>query len=291
MGCWYETCGLSGLPITPGTKSLLFLLQPGSHEDGRSGFCYPVGQWSPLTLPFRGEYDDDRGTLDFPKKAPLHWGVTKELLDDRKMVWREYDDDAKEEKPLVAAYDYETFFYPIERGWVQRSGHRGMEPVGQVLVREDVWNYLLGLKLDMFWGEASRAEVHKDADRLVKYLVKNPPKTMSEAFEVENHFTEKRSAFFSTIFTPGESGPGMRRYQGMLMRGMEEGTIKPETANLVFHEIGDVAHVNLALSGLRRAWRPQPGKGSQDTEWKLHEGFARKVAEISLKTRKKEEAE
>jgi hypothetical protein len=205
------------------------------------------------------------------------------------MTWRD-DRFEKPEAPLPVVYDYEKFFEPIERGWVQRKGYRKFEPVGQVLIREDVWDYLLGLKFEPFWGESSRRKAHQDAAALVQYLVENPAKELRDCFKTENHFQE-RTSFFSSIFIPGEAGPSFSFYRTLLMQGMTDGTITPETALNIFREIGDVAHVNQVLYGLRRAWRPPPGKGSQDINWDLHEGFADRVAEIAKAAREAEEAE
>jgi len=66
MGCWAETCGLSGLPIEMGDEAALFVLVPGHHHnDSRSGFSYPVGEWFPWCPAFYGTYDECRGSLRF----------------------------------------------------------------------------------------------------------------------------------------------------------------------------------------------------------------------------------
>lgn len=300
MGCWYETCGLSGLPITPDDKALVVLLVPGSSiDDGRGGFCYPVGLWSPLCPPFFGTYNDDRGTLNFAKKAPAHWALTKERIAEFKPVWQDdrYD---KEWKKLPVTYDYEKFFEPIERGWVHGVGYLGRRnddhtfPIGQVIIREDVWDHLLSTKREMWYGNTAREQGHADAREFVKYVVENPPpealeEGLSWAFSVEHHFEGKPSTFYHSLFSPGESGPCFSHYRIKLMHDLVFGKVEPETALAVFYEIADVAHINRLMSHLRRAWRPQSGKGSQDIEWDLHEGFARRVAEIAEACRKYDE--
>jgi hypothetical protein len=291
MGSWEETCGLSGLPITRGDKALLFLLVPGTALDGHSGFSYPVGLWMPTAPPFFGKYDDDRGTLDFAKKPPAHWPLTSELLKDMGLSWR--DNDTDDWQPLPLAYNYGKFFEKIERGWVQGKTARfssGKFSLGQMLVRQDIWDTLLGMKFETWYGEAEREQAHADAREFIQYVLDHPPKEkdLSWPFSVERHFEQKvPSVFFSSIFHPGESGPSLGRYRVAIMHGLVNKSLDAETAQAILYEIADLAHVNRMMSHLRRAWGPQSGKGSQDINYELHAAFLRKAAEIAEREAKK----
>ena len=295
MGCWYETCGISGLPITPGDKAVLFLLGPGTASwrggSGCSGFSNPVGLWSPLSPPFFGKYNDDRGTLDFSKTPPAHWKLTQARFNDFKLCWTE--DEEKSPKPLSVVYEYGKFFEPIERGYVQGRGHLGhrnkdhMFQIGQMLMRRDVWDHLLSMKFETWYGETSRELCHESARELVRHVQKHRPKSEKElslswAFEIERHFDDKPSPFIYSIFHPGESGPSFSLYRVSLLHALVRKEVDAEQALAIFYEIADVAHVNQLMSHLRRAWGPQCGKGSQDINWKLHAdvlGLFGKIAE------------
>lgn len=55
MGCWNETCMLTHLPITVGDPACaFFILQRHGSENATD----PDGRFVPVTLPFKGEYDD-----------------------------------------------------------------------------------------------------------------------------------------------------------------------------------------------------------------------------------------
>jgi hypothetical protein len=296
MGCWYETCGFSNLPIMPGDRVLLFLLARGTEcDDGRSGFSYPSGQWSPICLPLFGKYDDDRGTLKLPNKAPKHWEMTKAFLSELKLVWSEHGYD-KEEQPLPIVHDYENFLGPIERGWTRGTSARFGDrdhlyrfPLGQMLVREDVWAALLAMKVDTHWGEASRKLNLEHARKYVLHVMEHPPRGLSDALSIEDHFNENHSSFFTSIFHPGESGPHFGLYRSQITRDLIDDKIDGSDACEILFQIGNVAHANHMLTFLRRAWRPQPGKGSQDIHWDLHSKFASEVQAIAKEEARRQE--
>lgn len=261
-------------------------------RDGCSGFSNPGSVWSPECLPFRGEYNDDNGTIDLPRKPPPHWGLTSELLSEQNLTWMDdrYD---KERKPLPVVFDYEDFFSLIERGWVRGKGIRGYAlpnndyPVGQMLIREDVWNYMLGVTFDPGYGVFQRAKEHEHVRTLVNYVLKEKETSkldLAFAFKLERDFQAmitERSSFVSGIFGRSEIGASIPLYRIKIIHGLCMGTIDPETALGLFYEIADLAHVNEVMGGLRRAWGPQPGKGSQEIDWPLHMAFAKEVARIA----------
>ena len=64
MGCWNETCGLSGLPITEGDKVKLVFLLPRYRSmtiEGLSSYCDSTSVLTPCLLPITGEYNDYGG--------------------------------------------------------------------------------------------------------------------------------------------------------------------------------------------------------------------------------------
>lgn len=302
MGCWYETCGLSGAPIEPKTRCRLFLLATGNDTDTtRSGFSYPTGQWQPVAPPFSGEYNDDRGTIDLDEKPPPHWAYTKEFLDEDSLMWSD-GHEGSEPKPIKAAYDYETFFFQVERGWVtgrsQSFGYKNREsgwhyPLGQMLVREDVWEFLLSVKIDeSAWQKSTRDFNRKQAKDYVDYLVANPLTTEKKyrGF-VDERFLRNQgegvSPFYWTMFEHQEAGARGGMYRVHLTHDIDDKKINPALALEIFYEFADLSHVNRVMSHLRRAWRPQPGKGSQDVDWDLHKRFAQEIIRIAKREEKR----
>lgn len=283
MGCWYETCGISGLPITPNDPTALLLLVPGTDWKGDSpgGFCYPTGQWRPICPPIFGTYDDNTGTIR-ERIKPAHWDLTVALFADLH----------------VRAAFTDPFFETIERGNMVGKGIYGHDarpskdflahrpnrefPIGQMLVRKDIWDFLLAQSIESYFGLISLKGCREGAREMVSYIIENPPKTERDgfrwSFEVDRYFEyRKPTPFFSALFGPQ---PIANFYKMRLVLDLVEKDIKPEAALAILDEIGDFAYVHMLLNHLRRAYRPQPGKGSQDIYFDLHEKLAVKVAEV-----------
>lgn len=246
-------------------------------------------------MPFRGEYDDDQGTLDFREDPPEHWPFTKSLLSIEHFEWTadRYD---KNFKPLPLVYDYEKFFNIIERGWVRGHGIKGTRgqpgrdsayPVGQMLVRQDVWDYLLGVRSEDDYDRLGRELNLAFAREYVAYLLGKPPIDkfgFLRTYEIERHFLDgeyRYSNLVSGLFRSREAGFCFGMYNMDLSEKLLKKEITSELAIRLLDEMGDFTQVNQAMYSLRRAWRPQPGKGSQDIGWPTHEAFAKEVARIA----------
>lgn len=309
MGCWYETCALSGLPIPPKTPCLLFLLAPGNHlDDGRSGYSYPSGLWQPRCLPVTGVYNDDRGTLDLAEKPPAHWAYTERMLDADHLAWTEDGEPGRVRSEIPARYT-SAFFDKVERGRVfgrnLSFGHRHRDtdchyPLGQTLVRKDVWDHLLGVEHLVDWGGTTRAQNRKAVEELVDHLLTKVPTSADpreralNLFSAEDHFRDRRehrTPFHWLVFEHGggELPAGGGIYRIHLTTDLLEKRVDRETALAVFGDLADLAHVGRLMSLLRRAWRPQAGKGSQDIEWDLHRDLAVKVAAIAAEEQRRDE--
>jgi hypothetical protein len=288
MGCWYETCGLSGLPIPPDTNALLVVLGPGtSIDDGRSGFSYPTGQWRPLCLPFAGVYDDDQGTLKLRRAAAWHWDYTKEVLGPYRLVWRRDEDIAPPPRPLKLVWARE-FLTRLERGWVTGTWYRpdlqtyGPVPIGQMLVRQGVWDALLGLTADGWDGPGQRQQGRVDAEAWYEYVRAHPELVdYGLGVKLQLHFEAQRSFFQRSLYSTGDAGVGTGIYRTVLTQQVYDQTVTREAALRLLYALNDLYQVNAAMAVLRRAWRPQPGKGSQDVAWRVHEAFHRAVAGLA----------
>ena len=311
MGCWNETCGLSGLAIPTKTPCLLFLLAPGNHlDDGRAGYSYPSGMWQPRCLPVTGVYNDDRGTLDLDKKIPTHWAYTQRMLGADHLAWSEnFEDPTKGATALAATYT-PAFFDFVERGRVYgRSSSYGFRwaprwtyPLGQMLVRTDVWDHLLAVEYTE-WGSTSRAANRKAAEELVDHILdildKKGCLSPKDHWSIETHFRSQpgpRTPFHWLVFEHGggELPAGGNIYRVHLTTDIATAPLGKQIdrarALEIFYDLADLAHVGRLMSLLRLAWRPQCGKGSQDTAWELHRDFANKVAALALDEETRDES-
>ncbi len=267
---YYGTCCLSNLPIPWQTPALLFVLGQGDYNAKKtvSGFCSPTGLWRPLGPPFRGLYNDDRGLIDVvPDRVRIEAG------------WR--DQGRKPDEPV------DKFLERIRDGHVKCQQGNRVSPVGMTLVRADVWQQLLEMKWQGYHEPLDRDAHYRDARNWLTHIVTlqmtdYKAKNFAYGFEVEQHFTSRRSLLYSGLYDCGGVGNlpfGLER--NGLTRGVLDGIIAKEAALALLYELADVMHVTELMCPLRRAWQPMTGLGSQDIEWDTHLEFMERMSDIT----------
>jgi hypothetical protein len=177
MGTWNETCGLSSLPIEEGgTQAVLVPLIKGTyHDTGCSGFSYPTGLWQPLMLPFYGVYDGC-GTLERPTCVDLD--LAKRVFGQIGHPWTK------------------STLKDLERGeMVGRLHFREPGPIGQVLIRRDIWDFTLTMLPE------DRKAGLEDATHWVDYVV-NAPKDVLGSYEAEVHFDAEQAWVYFHLRAP-----------------------------------------------------------------------------------------
>ena len=282
---WYDTCGFSDFPIEPGTKVRLFILGQGrAMEDGRAGFSYATGLWSPLGLGLQGTYDDEHvhGALHPTNKAyrmkrTIVGGlVSEEILREMK----------------VPPVDNE-FLKKLDRGkascWQPGSGN-AEAPLGQMLVREDVWTAMLRTPFMREWDQktVSIKDHYIATDEWLEnaWLLDGGP---AGSYEVSRKFEQSyletefagSSGIIHSIYEGYASAPRYKLYLIMLLAKFMKREIGMDEAQEVLRAIADLYHVNALLDPLRLAWRPQPGRGSQSIDWKMHHDFKAKLVKLA----------
>ena len=137
MGCWNGTCGITQMPIRAGERvALIFLLENKYADHGGSGFCYSNNQYSPITMPIFGEYNDYGAIEEISRRnKKVVFDHLIELIDNKQLIIKGDDDDNKE-KPK----DYEELFDIIHDNGLQ-SEDGGT--VGFMLIHEDVYKALV----------------------------------------------------------------------------------------------------------------------------------------------------
>src|SRR6185312_2333640 len=132
MGCSYLNCSVSGLPIGPGTKGVLWWLTPQRSNDT---WVYPWDAWKFVSLPFMLRADDYGFSTYFtdeekvPRKQTAWryfwgrlWAAEGGTLDD----WF-----AKTHNETVAI---------AER--VHMGGYTKIHPITYTVVRQDVYDWV-----------------------------------------------------------------------------------------------------------------------------------------------------
>lgn len=61
MGCWNESCGLTGLPVTNGLKSRYMVIRRVKRDKSDHAVYYPFDIFQPVSILATGEYDDYGG--------------------------------------------------------------------------------------------------------------------------------------------------------------------------------------------------------------------------------------
>jgi hypothetical protein len=213
-----------------------------------------------MMLPFYGAYNSC-GTLEKPTCVSLE-------LNQR----------------MFLAYGVEwsdTTLHELERGTLSgRLGRMGQpEPIGQMLIRQDVWDVFLGLRPD------HRLECRRGAELWVQYEhTHDDTDTMKGQFDMRDHFEglhPQCSSFFFALF--GSSLPDLKWFAMGVRDGIRKNRAASAALQVVAYEYADVVHVNHVMGLIRRAWEPQTGKGSQYAEWDLHKDFADKTSAIAAR--------
>lgn len=242
MGCWNETCAVTGLAIRNGDRARVFVLERQRYYKGveyGGGFSNPDDLWRPRYFPILGTYGD-YGVLE-----ALHEDLNTRVLVhdlDRRMVKdaRHADETQGEHTPL------EKYLRLIERG-IARIRQPG--DLGCMLVLEDVYQAMVkeGRLKPLYEGigPGSLSVVdyepwyYINALREMGYKVKVPALLELKAYEKDS----------------------------------------PELAPLREKTEGYLRFSN-SLERLRKHYAPQSGKGSQDVDDELVENVSILVQDI-----------
>jgi hypothetical protein len=273
MGCFYETCGLSQFPIMPGQKARLFILGRGcSVNDDRAGLCYSTSAWEPLSLPMIGAYDDDheRGSLKHPKF--VGGAVTLDVLCSHNLV----KTGASFLRELVEG----------EGSYVADGyGPKNPQPLGQMLILEEVWREALKLSYVRFGREQKTTLVShlEEAKEWLSFIIKERPDSYESACAIERRYSRKStlSGFARSLYSELESGLHFNVYRAVIEGKLADNSLTEEAAFEVLTHLAEMHHVSSLMDHLRLAWRPQPGMGSQYTDWELHCSFKTRLYHIA----------
>lgn len=296
MGSWNATCGLSGLPITRGTRAKLVLLTQGlkQHEGGpppADGTTYPDDLWRPVVWPITGLYDD-YGLIEKLEIPSLKlFGARLERITPK-------TEDAAFFKALAKKkLDRDT-----EAGRRFYGGdllHKTLDerPLGHVLIREDVWEAALNISVDVWHTESSRADNRREMeaylDEATTWVTKNmklrdQPGTAAlkaafdRSFKMEHH--EKH--FIRTLFREG------RWFENLVQDAfLDKMDLRREDILPAAYEVADLLHLRNVMMQLRMSWSPGTSRGSQETSWETHKVFHQAVIEIAEAELKKDEEE
>lgn len=180
-----------------------------------------------------------------------------------------------------------------ENGYDRRIHHEEEKPpllIQQAMIREDVWQALIGLKLSCDWGRSTnnindyRESVSRFFTKLQaqrEKLLESNPKGILSYWEIERAGREEYGAFLlSKDIVPFVFG--LSSHSNILI---EDGHADEDFANLV----AEFSFIWKILMDVRYVWRPSDTAGPQFGEYKNHLAFLRAMVKTGLGAKKNRE--
>lgn len=286
MGSWNETCMISGMPIEPGDKIKMIILEENTCTDRGASGCYSTDFWGPASVPISCEYNDYG---DFSEHAPdsLDCQVILETLRKRHYPVPEgansYHDLAVPhlnewkdlwqglEKGRLAVQDIFKSYRETNPDPLKRKTEHAL--LCKVYIREDVWNSICESEITNYNGTLTTKVLFDQGYEYFRELAK-----VFREFEENKSPAEDKFRYFLRI---DKSGTWRQWFSGA--NGCSEGvdhiisdlSLRFENGTLALHDpeflkilkaLAELAFVKAYTSDIRFAWHPTIGAGSQESE-------------------------
>lgn len=247
MGSWYETCGLSNLPIVDGDPVRLVIMRYRNiaHRDGHwgSGFCYPTDLWTPV-LALKGTYGD-YGRLAEPKLT--QWArcfLLSEGLD-------------PDNETLNA------FLQSLEGGANLKHG--------RVFFHEDIWKSIHGVAVPpgavKSYFRAQGRQYLRQLRASFDVLQIHEAEKALYSIPFDDRFIENPIA--RAVAMKGDFGCDLAYVQLWLFERFTR-AVKIDPFFPLIDQISQLVAVDAAMSRLRKFWSPQCGAGNQEDDIDSH---------------------
>ena len=240
MGSWYETCGLTHLPIQEGEEVIAFIVKKQQHiYKEHSGFNKPDDWYTPVHIGIEGEYNDYGGMKNITEEV-LHYKSLNDMLNEGRYSREESDN-----------------VYEI----IEKIQQGEIEPLGIMYVLKDA---CLKIQEEMKTRESYFETLQNDMEKAVRlkeeYLKTedDDERKYLKAFQFYDNVLQEE--YNRIIRFYGKFGRHMRH---LLDRSCEENhpILQEKMIELVlFHR---------ALDLMRKGWMPQ-GSGNQFREFYMH---------------------
>ena len=170
-------------------------------------------------------------------------------------------------KPLQGQESYKASF-KYRKTFETRNLH-----VAQAMIREDVWQAILSMKFRSWRKEVpdNIEGFRKEARAFWEEL-----KTIGLEYRVMR-IMEFRDKNIVAAFTKDEFVKGLDTHFELMLQKNPTGQELEDFLDTV----AELAFVQNILSQIRYQWRPSDGSGPQGGEWKLHQEFCQKMADVA----------
>ena len=287
MGSWYETCGLTKLPMMPREKVALYVVVGGLISD----HVYINDTYNPMCLPIYGEYDDYGGieNVENPEVLDLLFNHIKSEVEAGRIHVQPSRDGADEygwdkEKNLKTPKD---LLDCIERGYLTTPSWNGKETleISYMMMHREA----LQVAIDNFGSRVPykeettlREQYGFIVDRDTKVLVESRAKydEMKEKIgdgkgkakdggDLPEDLVKKLYETTKNLNIGDKYCKVFDGYNTYDMTYIIEGYCNTEDAKLR-EALVDHLLVNSCFHYSRIEWRPHAGKGSQGQEYDVH---------------------
>jgi len=279
MGTFDYTCSISDLPIHARDPVRFLLLVESPYCKGAVNADYLGDRWAPLSFPLQAKYDAYSSIEDIlPSPIKGLWVETlREDLVEKDLGENPYHDPAVKKGMTV-----EEMLWPLCEGRLGIKpcmGGWGELAVAQAMIREDVWQAILGLRgpyAGTQYGTPKNLDGWKDAalaywNKLRDAIENHPWKVYSVT---QDMFAENSVA--GSLLTERPHGGLRRSFEIMCRKGLEGDDLKG-----FLDTVGEFTCIQHLLGQLRFQWRPGASCGPQFGEWKLHRDFHKALGKLA----------
>lgn len=254
-----EETGLAGVPTLTRVTAIIadagFPLSAGS---GDSGFMIDELEYGCVRVRWHNGYSGKAGITDAQKLGEL----LPSLQDYAAMV-------AAGSGPYAHSADLLIRPKPGTEGYHgRRERERKPLPVGHAMIREDVWQALLKVRMEAVDLEQIRQDVRREGARRTETMRGDPHERFMSDLDAERNGAPW--IFKDTIpFTVG------------LGTHLELLAEKGPIPDAVLDTVAEFAYITVVLAHCRYQWRPSSSSGPQFGEWGAHLRLAKAILAVA----------
>ena len=244
MGCWNETCMISGLPIECGDEVKLVLLVKNG-ELINNNIYYPTDLFSPLSFPITGVYDDYGGVEDVVED--LNFDIINSYLKSKYKTIIAGDGECDD-------FDLTTLIENIERGndveFLTKDDKIIKSNFYFAMVRSDIWNGIIDFSsvkngLRAIHERSFDSKVSKLIHDATVFGMSGAVLRLNNSFTLDNTELECSNILLNILI------------------GNDD-----EAKKTIRNEIIELEIINSFLYSTRKIWMITSGCGSQHSSWK-----------------------
>lgn len=302
MGSWYETCGITHLPIYDDTDVVLFYLtrtpdSKSTSSGGASGSCGANALWSPRSLPFYGKYADCGEVSHIPADdwhTPFFFGTLKEDVIECEAGENKYRKAAVKLDEITDHGDLLRLIHDDRIKLKFYSFQSDLEPpiMGRMLIIRSVYEAMTQ-KIDSYQPMTLEQMIQDGIDYFNAYKAisendngdDNPFGKHNRPWKITMRFESRDEFNYFSRHLRREGGNeidaysiriGIRDYADYLHKLADEGRSADNRVVMgLITELAKFLIFNENINASRRFYMPQNGKGSQDADFDLHKLIAK----------------